>query len=269
MADEPESADKAAAAGHYARKQIYSPSRLIAWAHRSRFETGLRLAKPFAGRKLLDLGCGDGTFLYFLFQKEWAPAAAIGAEIKDDLVEDCVERLGSVPNLDFVTVDSLDQEDHRGAYDAVFCMEVIEHVIDVDTLLDQIRFLLSANGRAVISVPVEIGLPLLVKQTARTVAGWAGIGDYPGTTPYTLRELGASVFAGNRQHIERPIHQGEGEQPFHDHKGFNWKELRERIKSRFDVESVSASPISWLPPQLGSQCWFVLVPKNTLEAGTN
>ncbi|MFL6256238.1 MAG: hypothetical protein ACJ74T_14610, partial [Pyrinomonadaceae bacterium] len=113
-------------------------------------------------------------------------------------------------------------------------------------------------GRLVVSVPVETGLPLLFKQAARRVAGWRGIGDYPGTSPYTLGELWAGLFAGSRQHILRPVHTAADGTRFHDHKGFNWMRLRETLAESFGVERVLGSPIAWLPPHLGSQAWFVL-----------
>ena len=50
-------------AGHYAQKQIFSRSSLIAWSHRSRFLLARQIVQPYAGARLLDYGCGDGTFL--------------------------------------------------------------------------------------------------------------------------------------------------------------------------------------------------------------
>ena len=78
----------APSAGHYAEKQLSSPSRLIAWSHRRRFEAALEMARPFAGQAILDLGCGDGTFLELLMQQDWAPTRAVGAEISEELVDD-------------------------------------------------------------------------------------------------------------------------------------------------------------------------------------
>lgn len=248
-------------AGHYARKQILCPSRLIAWAHRRRFDTALQLSKIFSGKNVLDLGCGDGTFLHMLLQQDWAPNFAVGAEITTDLVDDCTRRLGAVEQLRFLSVEDLESPDYQAAFDGVFCMEVLEHVIDVDEVLDQLRRLVSPDGRVLISVPVEIGLPMLVKQSARRVAGWMGVGDYPGTTPYTITELLAGLVAGPRQHLDRPVHVSPEGHRFFDHKGFNWKLLREKLSSRFTIERATASPITWLPPQLGSQCWFLLRPQ--------
>jgi hypothetical protein len=137
-------------------------------------------------------------------------------------------------------------------------MEVLEHVVALDTIVDRLWRLLADAGTLLVSVPVETGLPLLVKQAARRVAGWRGIGDYPGTSPYTWREYGKSVCAGERQHLTRPVHGTDGPTPFHDHKGFNWMALRARVRTRFVLDRTVASPLPWLGPHLATQVWFVL-----------
>jgi hypothetical protein len=137
-------------------------------------------------------------------------------------------------------------------------MEVLEHVVALDPVIERLWRLLADDGTLIVSVPVEIGLPLLVKQTARRIAGWRGLGDYPGTSPYTSGEYWASVFAGRRQHLERPIFRADGSAPFHDHKGFNWMALRDRLKQQFVLERTLASPLPWLGPYFGTQVWFML-----------
>jgi hypothetical protein len=94
-----------------------------------------------------------------------------------------------------------------------------------------------------------------VKQAARCIAGWRGIGDYPGTSPYSWREYAASVFAGARQHLTRPVYGGDT--PFHDHKGFNWMALRDKLSRRFLIQRVVASPLPRLGAHLATQVWFV------------
>jgi SAM-dependent methyltransferase len=248
--------DEALRQGHYAAKQIFCSDPLIAWSHRRRFETGLRLARRFRGQRLLDYGCGDGTFLALLDADPDAPATAVGAELDDVQVNDCRVRLGNRPRLAFERISELDTEHHQGRYDGVVCMEVLEHVVALEPVVERLWRVLAKSGTLIVSVPVETGVPLLVKQMARRIAGWRGIGDYPGTSPYTAREYCVSVFAGRRQHLARPIYGGQT--PFHDHKGFNWMALRARLEERFVLKQTLASPMRWLGPHLATQVWFVL-----------
>lgn len=249
-------ADLSLSDGHYAAKQIFSKDCFVAWSHRRRFETGLRLARRFHGQRVLDYGCGDGTFLALLDATDTKPREAVGAEIDDYQVDDCRRRLGNRPGLRFEPISRLDDEAHRGAYDAVVCMEVLEHVVDLKTVIDRLWHLLADGGTLLVSVPVETGVSLIVKQLVRRVAGWRGIGDYPGTSTYTLREYWTSVFAGRRPHLPRPTF-GSVDAPFHDHKGFNWMALADRLSLQFTIDRIVASPLPWLGPQLATQVWFV------------
>lgn len=242
--------------GHYARKQLLSKDRLIAWSHRRRFETGLRLARRLGGRRVLDYGCGDGTFLSMLASS--APLEeGVGAEVDARIVEDCRQRLSPHGALRFFSTGELDAPEHAGRYDLVVCMEVLEHVADRGALIRRLARLTAPQGALLVSVPVETGLPLLVKQAARRVAGWRGIGDYPGTSSYTPRELLRGLFAGRRQHLARPVFHTPDGRAFHDHKGFNWMLLRDELRSGLRVERTVGSPLPALGPRLASQVWFV------------
>jgi SAM-dependent methyltransferase len=245
--------------GHFARKQLLSKDWLISWSHRSRYETGLRLARELGGARVLDYGCGDGTFLAMLADAEGEASErrCTGAEVKQAVVDDCRQRFAQRQGLRFVRVDELDAAEHQHAYDLLVCMEVLEHVLEVEAVLERFQRLLAPRGRLLVSVPVETGLPLLVKQSARRLAGWRGIGDYKWTSAYTLRELAASMFPGPCQHIARPVYQDPEGGSYHDHKGFNWMRLRELLARRFEVERVLSSPLPFLSPHLGSQAWFV------------
>ena len=242
-------------AGHYARKQIFSQDFLIRWSHRRRFSSGLALAIPFAGGRLLDYGCGDGTFLALLHEQGAAPALAVGAEIDSSLIADCQMRFAELANFRFVDVAVLAHE--AESYDTIFCMEVLEHVVEPQALLADFERLLRPGGTLVISVPIETGPPLLVKQLIRRLAGWRGIANYPGTSSYRPLELVRGLLAGARQHIPRPTFPRADGGAFHDHKGFNWQVLRTSVASRFELVRTVTSPFDWTGPFLGTQIWFV------------
>lgn len=248
--------DAAIGEGHYARKQLLCKSRLISWSHRSRFEIGLKLARRVRAARALDYGCGDGTFAAMLASDaEARPGEITGVEIGEELVSDCRARHGR-EGVSFALADELDGAAHAGAYDAVFCMEVLEHVVGLESVLRRIGRVLAPGGTLLVSVPVETGLPLLLKQGVRRVAGWRGLGDYKYTSSYTLGEYWSSLFAGARQHIERPVY-GEPNHLYHDHKGFNWMLLRDTLSRRFELREVLGSPLPWMTPHLSSQVWFV------------
>ncbi len=243
--------------GHYAAKQIYSRDRLVAFSHQRRFRTALDLLRPWRGRRLIDYGCGDGTLIALLHEAGLAPAVAVGADLDDAQVIDCRVRLGGLPGVRFERIADLDRSEHRGAYDVVVCTEVLEHVVDVDPIVATLHALLCDEGTLIVSVPVETGVPLIVKQAVRRTAGWRGVGDYKWTSAYSWRELAAAVFAGRGAHMARPVYHGATGVPYHDHKGFNWKALADRMASRFAIETIVCSPFARLGPALATQVWFV------------
>jgi SAM-dependent methyltransferase len=240
--------------GYYARNQLHSRSRLISWSHNGRFKTALRLARDINGSRQLDYGCGDGTFLGLLANQQ--SVAAVGAELHSSIVDDCRARFEGHGNLRFVLVSDLDARE-VGRFDVIYCMEVLEHVVEPRPLLERFDRLLAPGGTLVISVPIETGLPVLIKQIVRRVAGWRGIGHYPGTTGYTPAELLSSILAGSAQHLTRPVFRAADGSLFHDHKGFNWRVLRRLVRERFDLVRQDTSPVGWFGPHLGTQRWLV------------
>jgi len=249
--------DAAIREGHYAAKQIFCKDRLVAWSHRRRFDVGVQLARRFRGQRILDYGCGDGTFLALLWATADRPASAVGAELDEFQMNDCRTRL-HLPDVRFEPIAALDGDEHRQQYDGVVCMEVLEHVVAVDRVIDRLWRVLRDDGTLIVSIPVETGMPLLLKQLVRRAAAWRGVGDYRGANPYTIGEYVASVFAGSAPHIKRPVYNVDGDMPFHDHKGFNWRVLRDRLTRRFTIDDVVASPLPWLGPRFATQIWFVV-----------
>lgn len=246
--------------GHYARKQIYCPSAVVAWSHRRRFWLAEQLAAARAGGTLLDYGCGDGTFAAMVHDRF---AAVVGADPDAAQVADCRQRLAGCGNLRFLLTSSLEAPSHAGAYDVVMCMEVLEHTTDDERrrIVDRLAFHARPDGRIVISVPIEVGPALLAKQLFRAAAAWRGHGDYRYRETYTPRELAAAVLG--RRGLTRAVytaHRLGGPVDYCGHKGFDWRVLQKEIRERLEVERRLFSPMAPLGPLLNSQVWFVCRP---------
>jgi SAM-dependent methyltransferase len=247
-------------AGHYAQKQLLSRSGLVRWTHGSRFRTGRELAAPCAGGRLLDYGCGDGTFLALV--QDLFPGA-VGADIALDQVEDCRRRFASLPGMSFLETVDLIGPAHTNRYDIVVCMEVLEHCPDdiQPAVLDQIANLTVPGGTLIVSVPIEIGPPLVAKQCARALVALGGLSEYASRERYQVGELTRMVFAGSGTVFPRAEHIGhiDGARTtrYTGHKGFNWRRLQRSIEGRFGIERRLYSPLPNLGPWLNSQVWFI------------
>ncbi|HEU0301181.1 MAG TPA: class I SAM-dependent methyltransferase [Longimicrobium sp.] len=248
--------------GEYARKQLFGRG-LIGWSHGRRFAEARRVVQPYAGASLLDYGCGDGTFLALVHDRF---PRAVGAEIDPGLVAGARERFGAMAGLSFIHTDEVAALPD-GSFGVVTCMEVLEHCTAeaAERVIAQLRRLVARDGVVIVSVPVETGPALLVKQAARAVAGLRGVSGYQERERYAPGELARMVFAGSTTAIDRPVY--ETRRPdgtpnrYHGHKGFNWRMLAARLERDFTLRETHFSPVPALGAALNSQAWFTCVPR--------
>jgi len=215
------------------------------------------LVEQYAGGKLLDYGCGDATFLaqiYDIFPN------AIGTDNGQQQIDDCRYRLADLRDLRFCTTTELSEQAYDSAFDVITCMEVLEHCIedDLNFILNELRRLISPAGRIVISVPIEIGPPLIFKQVLRGYASWRGVGDYQYTEQYSAVELMKMLFARANTVIQRRRHADRDKgNSYHTHMGFNWRRLHRQLAACFEIERLLFSPIGFAGALANSQVWFV------------
>jgi SAM-dependent methyltransferase len=218
--------------GTYARKQLFGRAAVLRWSHGSRFRMARRLVEPHAGKRLLDYGCGDGTFLAMV--RDLFPHA-VGAEVDPGLVADASARFAAVEGVAFVHTSALGAEP-----DGSF-------------------------GVVIVSVPVETGPALLAKQAFRALAALRGVEGYRHRERYSAGELARMTFAGTGTAIERPVYEGAfadgAPNRWHGHKGFNWRALAARLRRDFTIRETRFSPVGALGSLLASQAWLVCSPR--------
>jgi SAM-dependent methyltransferase len=241
--------------GDYARKQLYCPSGVVRWSHGSRFDLAARLVAPRAGGRLLDYGCGDGTFAAMVHA---GFRETLGWDVDPGQIAECQTRLGHLPGVRF-EVSPGASSTSSSSWDVVTCMEVLEHCVDAERrrVLDRLASLVRPGGLVVISVPIEIGPSIAGKQLFRAIAGMRNLGDYRHRERYSPMELLRSVL-GLR--VPRVAFQGQGSSgpyQYYGHKGFDYRELAREIAERFTIRQRLFSPMPWLGPALNSQAWYV------------
>ncbi|HEY2051023.1 MAG TPA: methyltransferase domain-containing protein [Caulobacteraceae bacterium] len=107
------------------------------------------------GRKVLDLGCGEGRHVHAL---HLAPGVqAIGLDTDGPSLAKAAEGLQMLGAGDGSTLlvrgDAYRLPFDDGAFDVVVCCEVLEHLPDVDAALEEIGRILRPGGRLAVSVP--------------------------------------------------------------------------------------------------------------------
>ncbi len=103
-----------------------------------------------AGR-VLDVGCGSGTFLYLCKKRGWRVS---GVEISEPLAQRCREAVGA----EVLTGRFEDLELPESGFDLVSLWDVIEHVIDPVSVMRRVRELLRPGGVALYCTPDEDSL---------------------------------------------------------------------------------------------------------------
>lgn len=92
------------------------------------------------GRRLLDIGCGDGMFLEASRKRGWQ---AVGTELNPEPAQ----RLG------FEVFRSLDECANEGSFSVVTLWHSLEHMSDPRAVIEKIRRLVAEDGVVIIAVP--------------------------------------------------------------------------------------------------------------------
>lgn len=227
----------------------------MAWSHGSRFDLARRLVAPAAGGRLLDYGCGDGTFVAMVHD---AFTETRGVDVEPDQIDGCRARLGDLPGVSFGLTADLSAAD-AGAWSVVTCMEVLEHCLEAERrrILEELVRLCAPDGRIVISVPIESGPSLIGKQFFRALAGLRGLGDYAHRERYSPVEMARSVAGLPVPRVVYEGHGAHGPFSYYGHKGFAWRDVEREIAARVTLEARLFSPMPWAGFVLNSQAWFV------------
>jgi 2-polyprenyl-3-methyl-5-hydroxy-6-metoxy-1,4-benzoquinol methylase len=159
--------------GHYGSITVKSPNALRRWSHRSRFDAVARLIDASPGDRILDFGTGDGFFLDLLHRQQ--PRAEYFGFEPLHFMEDA-----KALNLEGVRLESDFDRLPLGYFNKIACLEVMEHLpsAPLQTAIGRIVAAAAPGAHIVISVPIENGLPSLVKNIVRAATARKSHGKF-------------------------------------------------------------------------------------------
>ncbi|MEY9884254.1 class I SAM-dependent methyltransferase [Bradyrhizobium sp. USDA 329] len=122
----------------------------------------IRPLLPKAATSILEIGAASGQTLRWI-RTIYPDAVTTGVEINDAVAEELSR------NADVAVLGSIDECLPRlKKYDLILLLDVLEHLVDAKTVLQNVRGLLEPGGHVVVSVPnvahLSVAVPLLFKR---------------------------------------------------------------------------------------------------------
>lgn len=134
-----------------------------------------------------------------------------------------------------------------GGFDYVTCFEVLEHFsLDrEEEALSRMSTVVKDDGMVVVSVPIEQGLPAVVKNLFRRFA-------HPQHRQlYSYKNIAKSLFSKSFQDIRS----GDG---YLNHMGFYFRDLEKIFDEKFQIQKRFFSPIPLVGRHINSQVFYQL-----------
>jgi len=121
--------------------------------HKRRFEEIGKLIEPVK-EKVLDVGCADGVFSKVILDNSKA-SELIGIDVVKTSITWAKKHWKSNKKMKFVVGDAEKLDFKSNTFDAVFCLEVLEHVHEPEKVLKEFKRVMKNGGYGVFLVPSD------------------------------------------------------------------------------------------------------------------
>lgn len=128
--------------------------------HKRRFNESERFIEQNGG-KILDIGSADGVFTNVIARRSKAKRV-IGIDVLKHSVAWANKHWKHNKKVSFMVADAHKLPFKNNEFDAVFAMEVLEHVFEIEKVLKEIRRVLKKGGYSVFLVPTDSKLFLAI-----------------------------------------------------------------------------------------------------------
>ncbi len=229
----------------YSERLLQQGNTLTRLAHQSRFSAVLDAISGTQYTQALDYGCGDGWLLRMAYERGIVQSG-FGVDVDPHMLSECHHNFADIAGFQFCHTDEIAARILPQSCDLFICTETLEHVENTESVLEQILPYCKPGARMVISVPVEIGPSLLVKQIGRYLANMKGRYGYERYSPSEL--FSASILWD----VNRFISSHSLNSSYKGHKGFDYRNVEKMLRRKVDIEKIVFSPFPWLGNRLNS-----------------
>jgi ubiquinone/menaquinone biosynthesis C-methylase UbiE len=144
--------------------------------HYRRFKNIGDLIEPTGG-KILDVGCADGTVTKFILERSKADSV-IGIDVLPGSMEYAKKRFSKSKKIKFQVADAEKLPFKKEEFDAVFCLDSIEHFFQPEKALREMKRVLKKNGYLVILVHTNSLLFRIIWLFWENTRGWVWKGTH-------------------------------------------------------------------------------------------
>ncbi|MFZ5932583.1 MAG: class I SAM-dependent methyltransferase [Patescibacteria group bacterium] len=121
--------------------------------HKKRFKEVTKMIEPTGGR-VVDIGCADGVFSKVIFDRSKADEF-IGIDVLKSSIDWANRHWRKYEKMKFLVGDAHKLEFPKESVDALFILEVLEHVFNPKEVLKGVKRVLKKGGYAVFLVPSD------------------------------------------------------------------------------------------------------------------
>lgn len=144
--------------------------------HNRRFKNVGKLIEP-SGGKILDIGSADGTFTKILLDYSRADLV-VGVDILPSSISYAQKRFSKNKKLKFKVADAEKIPFKNEEFNAVFCLDTIEHFLNPQKVLKEIRRVLKEGSYVIFLVHTESLLFKIIWFFWENTRGWIWKGTH-------------------------------------------------------------------------------------------
>jgi len=128
------------------------------------------LGVDFIGKQVLDIGCGEGTALFYLYENYGI--TGIGIDITDSLIKKNQKKAVDYPGLRFELGEQKNLDFPSNEFDIVLSWGVVEHIKEYIYALSEARRVLKKDGILILIQPNSWSFGVLQEVFLRIVGKW-------------------------------------------------------------------------------------------------
>jgi SAM-dependent methyltransferase len=194
-----------------------------------RFDQAIELADICPSDQVLEVGGGTGIFTVTLTElSNGVHFTDVSTHNDFETVRRLLDQVDRRNEVDIISADASQLPFERDSFDKVFVMDVLEHIMDERRAIEELRRVLRSDGKLIVSSPVELGAPVLIREGYRFIDGRRNHTE-------SINELISAALGAHSIEEDR------------SHRGYDYRETVDYIESIFGQVETQFCPV----PRLG------------------